>query len=205
MQRKPLSPKSRGKTILSETCEWSALPTSSDRLGVAAMLTACANYMLRYWESHYTDDVKMPLLAHALVDWANDPSKDNMDTVVSAYGSVSGPTRYSSYDLGLCDPFKIDFVGSDCPADYAGVSIVWAAAAVANMNDHAVFHVLAQRSIDCALEAVTRMMGERAPHDEAQDTCRKAEEHLRGQILEALDYPPFVSGLTHNQRPGRKV
>ena len=142
--------------------------------------------MLCYRESHYSGDDKMSRVVLAMKQWLQDPTHDSTASLEQALAKATGKLRYDIYrELSMPDVPEI--IGSDCPADFAGDSIVWAARALFNLNEREQFQDGARRSLTFATEAVSRMYAERNPLDDNTDLWLLAQKHLGDQIARELN------------------
>jgi len=142
-------------------------------------LYSCANSVLPYWQSRFEDDESMENLLDAMLAASNSPSVEN-DTLLK---KAIPKRERRHWDLSPPPGFA-DENYSDCPADFAGDSIFYAACAMLNDpiddgDDYFAF--------ETALECLARLFVERdANYDDGTDYQGMANEHLRKKILENL-------------------
>lgn len=168
-------------SALSRTESWqSDLVALDDQPLIGQALAACARLMLPYWESHYPRDDLMKAVVSAMSEWAITP---NMELRTPILDSLRGVAVESQGYLSPAWPVP---QGSNCPADFAGDSIVAAANAIIEIGGLD-FRSRASDGLESATQAISQMMGHRQPDDEATDFWSLANEHLRNGIIADLE------------------
>jgi hypothetical protein len=112
--------------------------------------------------------------------WELQPTAESQKRVVDLLNRVA--VKFSGY---LSPVWSVTPVGSDCPGDHAGDSIVAAANAIAEIGQ-SFFHEHAAKCLERATWTVSEMMGHRQPDDESTDFWAIALERIRSGIIEQL-------------------
>ena len=165
---------------LIEKPNWvNAICDCKDNVAKRWALYACAMAVLPYWESRFQHDDSMSKLVGCMALAANNPSPENDANLKSAI-----PRRERKHwDLSPPPGFFEEHY-SDCPADFAGDSVFYAACAFINdpFDDHDDIS-----AFDTAKECLARVFVERdANYNDATDYQGMADKHLRSKMLETL-------------------
>lgn len=170
---------SKFRSLLDATDWVDAICSCEDQNLKRFALYSCATSVLPYWQSRFDDDESMEKLLDAMSVASNSPSVEN-DTLLKR----AIPKRERRHwDLSP-PPGFVDENYSDCPTDFAGDSIFYAACAMLNdpiddADDHSTF--------ETALECLARLFAERDEnYNDGTDYQGMANEHLRNKILETL-------------------
>jgi hypothetical protein len=168
------------KSALSPPASWlSDLLSQDDDRSIALAVVSCAGLMLPYWDMHNPRDDRMECVVSALSEWARNPTSEGRAHILNSLSRVAVERR------GFLSPIEPVPVGSDCPGDYAGDSIIAAANAIGELGN-ANFRGRAEDCLRYAAEAVSQMMGHRQPEDERTDFWSLALESIRTGIIEQL-------------------
>lgn len=170
-------PAANGANLLREPDWIGAVVVSPDAAAQRAVLVACAELMLRYWESRF-DDEAMPQLVHVIGRLAH----DNEDIRGSIQQRIPRARLPRSGDLpplpGIPEP-----LGSDCPADFGGDAITYAAMSLTESSDTVDRTYLAE-AFDSAVAAIARRLAERDRDDDLpRDYLAEAKEYLRRKVF----------------------
>jgi len=165
---------------LLDATDWvDAICTCRDPTSKRLALYLCAKAVLPYWESRFERDDSMQSLIRRMSSAATSPTPEN-DALLKA----AIPKRHRRHwDLSPAPGF-FDENYSDCPADFAGDSIFYAACAM--LNDP-IYDGDDSSAFETALECFARLFAERdTEYDDNTDYQNLANKHLRKRILENL-------------------
>jgi hypothetical protein len=135
--------------------------------------------MLPLWENRYPDDDNMRRVVDSLERWAATPTSEGIEAVQAANRIVAGYTCW-------CESCSGPKNQSDCAGDFAGDAIVWAAKAVAEVDDEEEFRSSARQSVDHATEGFARQLAGTWFPNEDTDYWSLAKDALRAEILARL-------------------
>lgn len=170
------------RTLLLDTPNWvDSICECPDVATRRLVLQACAEVILPYWESRFDRDDSMANLVRNMSASLKTPSIEN-DALLEA----AIPQRIRrNWDLSPPPGFFEEHC-SDCPADFAGDSIYYAACAF--FDSPGTHPSDAKHALTTARECLARLFFERNPDfDGRVDYKRMADDHLRERILETME------------------
>lgn len=142
---------------------------------------AIAWYMLRYWETQFDSDERLPALVAAISRWQETRDPQSLQSLKDTLQRVAVEQKGTLSPVDEPDP-----IGSNSPGDFAGDAII-AAANMLVTDDATVICEQSNRCIQNAREAIARMMGERDPEDETTDFWTLSGPYLRMAIKRRVD------------------
>lgn len=168
------------KRLLHNAPDWvDSVCNCSDAATKRLVLHACAKVVLPYWESRFYQDDSMTSVVKCMANATSDPSTEVVGVLKAA---IPHRTR-RNWDLSP-PPGFFDDDRSDCPADFAGDSIYYAASAfVSPCDTHDDRYAFAT-----ARECIARTLAERdGGDDDSVDYVGMADEYLRNKLLAMLN------------------
>ena len=167
------------QTLLNQSCWVDAVCDCNDVAVKRVALYMCATSVLPYWESRFHNDESMARVVDCMSTVVKSPSTEHEMELCAVI-----PKRVRRHwDLSPAPGFP-ELNYSDCPADFAGDSIFYAAHAFVNEAMHDSDE---KSSFDTAIECVARILVERdGNHDDNTDYHLLASNHLRNTILNAM-------------------
>lgn len=179
MQQTKMHSQNLARSLI-EKPDWvSAICDCKDAVARRWALYACAKAILPYWESRFHRDDSMTNLVDCMAKATKDPSPANDANLKSAI-----PKRERKHGDLSPPPGFFEEHYSDCPADFAGDSLFYAACAFINdpFDDHD-----GVSAFDTAKECLARVFVERdANYNDNTDYQGMADQHLRSKMLDAL-------------------
>lgn len=156
-----------------------ALCNCEDIVAKRWALYACANTVLPYWDARFFRDESMSNVVSSMYKAISHPSPENEAKLKSTL-----PIRVRKHWDISTPPGFFEPNYSDCPADFAGDSIFYAACAFINdpFDDNDDFSAFSN-----AKECLARVFVERdLNYDDQTDYQTMAEVHLRSKMVEVL-------------------
>jgi hypothetical protein len=132
--------------------------------------------MLPIWEDRYPGEDKIGRVVDQVSQWAANPTPETAEAIREANRRVAGYTWWCCSVMGPKNQ-------SNCPGDFAGDSIVWAAKAITEGDEGEQFRASAERSLNDAVEAIARQTAGAWFPDESTDYWSLAFGSLLGALL----------------------
>ena len=167
------------QSLLQEPVWASVICECSDQIAKRWVLFACAKTVLPYWDSRFHPDESMSNIVDCMANSAQSPTFESDSILKAAIPKREFSLWEISQPLGF-----IEGRFRNCPADFAGDSVFYAACVFLDQarDDHDDF-----AAFETAKECFTRLFVERDPnYDDADDYRAKADKHLREKMLEFL-------------------
>jgi hypothetical protein len=166
---------------LLQTDDWiAAVCNSGDVESVREIMVRCAETMLPYWEARFDKDESMSHLTTAMRQFLSNPSPETQRTLKSLIPSNRFPR---TWDLSPPPGVFPENVGSDCPADFAGDAIAYAALALVD-SCFSAHSPNVGSALDVSIEAIARLFGERDTDDDSKvDHYSNAKKYIRRKLL----------------------
>lgn len=182
------------ETTIWDSPNWiDALCDSSSRHLIAGVVVASTSLVYPYWEAANIDDDKMKFAVDAMRQWFFSRSEQSTVSLTSATRLITGKPKYDIYrELSL--PDSPDVIGSDSPADFAGDSIVWGANALVCFDESERLRLFSRRSLEFAVEAISRLMEEREAVADRDDTWSHASLAHRDAIYRHMSERKATGG-----------
>ena len=164
--------------------DWvAAVCNSDDTAAVREILVRCAEIMLPYWEARFDKVDSMSRLINAMHRFSSIPTAETQGALKALIPMNRFPRTLPTHP-GVIFLYLRKKIFSDCPADFAGDAIAYAALALVD-SDASTYSANVNSALEASIEAIARLFAERDTNDESKvDHYSNAKSHIRKRLLE---------------------